>query len=129
MIKTKRVYDDIDKESDGYRVLLMRSPDWRNKAFKEWWKANRDEMHNYMPELSPSEDLLNSYNNGEITWDEFEQRITKEFQHNPHAQVAIRNLYVLSTQKGKTVTLLCQEHEGENCHRHIVKRMVEEYQD
>ena len=47
---------------------------------------------------------------------------------NQNAQrmlVMLRNKAIDNKENKKTITLLCIENEGQFCHRHIVKQMIE----
>ena len=72
-IKTKRVYDKPDP-TDGYRVLVMTKPIWTNAAF------NRENFDSWVSVLSPSRELLKSYETGMINWDLFTEGFLKEMK-------------------------------------------------
>ena len=119
MIKTKRVYDkrvyNKPGPEDGLRILIMRRPMLVNKAFKEF--LTTEGRKRWKKELSPSNELLDAYRNNLINWSEFKSRFIKEMYN----QVSIASMKELG--ETMNVTLLCQEHEGENCHRHIVREL------
>lgn len=117
MIKTKRVYDRPEPD-DGLRLLIMRRPIWINKAFREF-QLNKER---WKKELSPSDELLDAYKDGIVGWSEFVSRFIKEVD-NPVSMASMMEL----GEKAKTtnVTLLCQEYEGESCHRHIIKELID----
>jgi len=122
-IKTKCVYDEPVPD-DGYRVLIMRKPVWINKSYKEFRKVDGGTKRHprHLIVLSPSETLLAAYQNHIINWDTFEECFRAEQKNDPASKEAIHALREKS--KVMNVTLLCQEKEGENCHRHIVKDMI-----
>lgn len=72
--------------------------------------------------LSPSWDLLNDYKNGKISWDEYVERFKQEM-NNDICIATMRKIKWMA--KDKDVHLICYEKSG-NCHRHILKRMIEE---
>ena len=119
MIKTKRVYDRPEPD-DGLRLLVMRRPMLINKAFKEF--LTMEGRQRWKKELSPSNQLLTDYNKKELDWNTFKVRFIKEMDNT----VSIATMQELREKaKIMNVTLLCQEHEGENCHRHIVKELID----
>jgi uncharacterized protein YeaO (DUF488 family) len=121
-IKTKCVYDKPEA-SDGYRVLIMRKPMMINPALKEFRKVNGKIHERHLIDLSPSAELLKSWQIGTIKWHKFELSFINELNDNPAATADIYKLY----EKSKTtdITLLCQEKDGEHCHRYLVKRLIE----
>ena len=61
MIKTKSVYDPVDLESDGFRILIMRK--WpREIGYKKY------SIHKWSKELGPSRQLLDKWDRSEIAW-------------------------------------------------------------
>jgi uncharacterized protein YeaO (DUF488 family) len=121
-IKTKCVYDKPHPD-DGYRVLIMRRPMMINPALKEFRKVKGKRHPRHLINLSPSEELRTAWYDNKIDWDTFEISFIKELRDNPTALVTIYELY----EKSKTtdITLLCQEKEGEHCHGHIVKDLID----
>jgi uncharacterized protein YeaO (DUF488 family) len=114
MIKTKSIYDKNPNGNDGLRILIMRHhPRGVKKECYDYW----------LRELSPSKDLLKRYNEGKIMWDVFKPEFIAEIKYNPHAHKAI--IWIRDKNKTQNITLLCKEKEGENCHRHIVKAIIE----
>ena len=112
MIKTKSIYANAE-ESDGKRILITR---WYPRGVK---KCKYDE---WIRDLSPSADLLKKYKDGKIEWDEFIQLLEKEFKENEKFPAIIDRLRQLSINE--TITLLCYEPSGSNCHRHMVKNII-----
>jgi uncharacterized protein YeaO (DUF488 family) len=112
-IKTKRVYDNSEA-SDGYRVVVMR----HRPRFLKKGSYNR-----WMQELSPSAPLLKSYLTRMIDWDTFTSGYHQEMKSNPVSQQAIHELREKS--KVTDVTLLCHEKDGENCHRYLLKNLID----
>ena len=59
---------------------------------------------------------------------EYITRFNDEIMKNQNAQrmlVRLRNKAIDNKENKKTITLLCIENEGQFCHRHIVKQMIE----
>jgi uncharacterized protein YeaO (DUF488 family) len=75
----------------------------------------------------PSPVLLRNYKTGLITWQQFSEEFKKQMRNSEKAQQLIKGLREFCTKKDQNITLLCYEKEGgENCHRHIVKQLIEE---
>ncbi|MGB7956821.1 MAG: DUF488 family protein [Candidatus Nitrosopolaris sp.] len=115
-IKTKRVYYELDP-SDGCRLLIMKEPIWIDPAF------DRKNFDSWVTELSPSPESLKSYQTGMINWDLFTEGFLKEMK-NPISVASIRRFSVLNNSRD--ITLLCQEYEGEHCHSHLVKHLIDQ---
>lgn len=111
MIRTKSIHDTASPE-DGTRLLITRyHPRGVAKArYDVWW-----------PDLAPSRELLRAYKDG-MPWAQFERAFTDELR-GEYGQAALMDVRVFA--RAATITLLCHEPEGEPCHRHIVKRLIE----
>ena len=71
MIKTKSVYDPVDLESDGYRILIMRK--WpRGIGYK------KHSIHIWSKELGPSRQLLDKWNRNKIVWGDYVKQCSAE---------------------------------------------------
>ncbi len=71
MIKTKSVYDPVDPESDGYRILIMRK--WpRGIGYK------KHSIHKWSKELGPSRQLLDKWNRNKIVWGDYVKQYSAE---------------------------------------------------
>ena len=68
-------------------------------------------------------DLLKAYKSESITWGELSKRFRKQLSSSEDSKEAIEQLVDLATKED--ITLLCYEKEGLNCHRNIVKSVVE----
>ena len=67
MLRTKSVYEGRS-EDDGMRVLVMR----------EWPRnVERDQIDEWIVELSPSEELDMEWNNRKIEWDEYRTHVSE----------------------------------------------------
>jgi uncharacterized protein YeaO (DUF488 family) len=111
-VKTKSIYDLADPK-DGKRILVSR---YYPRGVK------RDRFDLWIREASPKPDLLKTYRNGSIDWREFERRFKEQLRSNKESKLALQDLTRLS-KKG-TITLLCYEREGQNCHRQILKKKL-----
>ena len=114
MIKTKSIYKPVEKE-DGLRVLITR---WYPRGVK------REKYDIWVRELAPSAELLKKYKNSEIKWIDFSKSLLSEFQNNTDSIEAIHALQTKGHMEN--ITLLCHEKDGEPCHRHMVKNLIEE---
>ncbi|MDE2439063.1 MAG: DUF488 family protein [Patescibacteria group bacterium] len=108
-IKTKSIYEPKE-ESDGLRILVTRY--WprgiKKEHFNSWHK-----------ELAPSKHLLQSFKEGSIDWLHF------EFLYRLEMNAQYASIMEASEIASKTtITLLCHEREGQNCHRHILKQLI-----
>ena len=107
MIKTKRIYDATAPD-DGYRLLVMRM--WprgiRKEAVDEWEK-----------ELGPSRPLIDEFHKGGIDWPQFAARYQAE---KGELLARVREI----SQQG-TVTLLCSCSDENQCHRSLLKGLIE----
>lgn len=115
MIKTKSVYYDKPEKDDGIRILVMRR--WCRPLSKEKAKINE-----WMKELGPSEKLLSDWNNHLIDWAEYEKRYLEEMKKQKEN---IRKLAEIARKK--TITLLCKELTDEQCHRRLLKELIEKF--
>lgn len=69
MITTKSVYSPIDKKRDGVRILVSR---FRGRGL------SATAYHAWVPSLGPSEKLLKSFLNKEISWTQFQREYRAE---------------------------------------------------
>ena len=113
MIRTKSVYKDKIEDSDGIRILVMRR--WCRPLSKR--KTKIDE---WLKQLGPSEELLDDWNKKRIKWPEYEKRYFKEMEAQ---EDFIRTL--AERAKKETITLLCKEATDEECHRRLLKELIE----
>lgn len=126
MIRTKSVYSQIDKRKDGLRILATRV---RGRGLP----GNRYDA--WMPNLAPSEKLLDSIRSRSITWSQFSRSYRKELReggsidkrnHNikNHGQkFTLRLLQTLSRRQNVTLMCHCDEDQKE-CHRHLLRTLI-----
>ena len=113
MIKTKSVYYDKAEANDGIRILVMRR--WPRGISKEKAKVDR-----WIKELGPSNELLSEWNKSKINFAEYKTRYLKEMQ------MQTQKIRELAEVAGKnTLTLLCHEKSDAECHRRLLKELIE----
>ena len=113
MIKTKSIYSLVEA-ADGKRFLISRY--WPRGLSKAKLR-----LSGWIRELAPSKELLQDWKKNKISWQEYEQRYSKEMESNQQFIGELANLAETST-----ITLLCFEKEDNpHCHRHLLKQMIE----
>lgn len=113
LIKTKSIYKPKDN-LDGLRVLITRFyPRGVKKLILIFW----------VRELAPSQKLLDEYKTNKKTWSQFVKSFKTELQENEESLIAINNLK--NKTKSENVTLLCFEKDGTVCHRHLLKKIIQ----
>ncbi|MBS3793064.1 DUF488 domain-containing protein [Candidatus Bipolaricaulota bacterium] len=75
-------------------------------------------------ELAPSGKLLSKWKNEEISWSEYREIFTGEMK-SQESQERLTQI-AEKVAENKDIRLICYEGEGEHCHRHILKSLVEE---
>lgn len=111
MIRTKSIYAPKEAD-DGRRVLVTR---YYPRGIK------REHFDEWIRDLAPSSHLLRLYKNGHISPREFAVRYQIEIDDDTLRQI-IHDIKRYSTICN--ITLLCYEPEGEFCHRHILKELI-----
>jgi uncharacterized protein YeaO (DUF488 family) len=110
MIKVKRIYEPADP-SDGHRLLIMRRwPRGIKKTAVDSWE----------PDLGPSLPLLNDYRRANIDWPTLADRYRQEMANRPEALAKAAAL-----AKAGDVTLLCGCQDETQCHRTLLKEILE----
>ncbi len=107
MLKTKSIQKRAF-QTDGIRICTMRriKPEF---VFDIW-----------IPLLSPSTQLLESYHANTVSWEEFENLLHKELF--PKQDAILTMIADLSNKT--TVTLLCWEKTPEKCHRRLLAEEI-----
>ena len=125
MLETKSVWPPVEKR-DGLRILTTR---FRGRGMP----AAR--YHVWMANLGPSELLLRALKRGALSWPEFARRYRgewfapaaidrKNWIIKNHGQKFNLRLLKFLARRG-TVTLLCHcAEEEQQCHRHVLKRVL-----
>ncbi len=75
--------------------------------------------------LAPSQELLNSWKDGRISWQEYSQEYRNEILNNTEAIKRIKELIGLS--KTKDVYLISYEAPPKNSHRHVLLNIIQEF--
>ena len=126
-LKTKSVYEPIDREGDGLRILATR---FRGRGL------HKSRYDVWMPNLGPTEALLEMGQQQAITWAQFERRYRKEMvEDGPiddrcrtiknHGQKFTLRLLRKLSRGGNNVTLLCHcDRNQKRCHRHILRQLI-----
>lgn len=127
MLRTKSVHTPAEPEHDGLRILVARG---RGRGLP------RDRFDVWMANLGPSEELRDAYLSGAITWADYSRRYLAEMREGGgvdarnrkiknHGQKFTLRLVQALAARG-TVTLLCHCAEDEQqCHRHLLKRLLD----
>lgn len=100
------------------KYLIVRIPP---KHFN--FAQNQDVKH--MPQLSPSQELLYAYKNGEITFEIFDEKFKNEIQTRFDIKKAIQEL-VEKLKNGEDICLICYEEDSKECHRKIIANYIKE---
>jgi uncharacterized protein YeaO (DUF488 family) len=126
-IATKSVYSPIKPRRDGLRILVTRV---RGRGLP------KDRYDAWMPNLGPSEQLLQAFRAEQISWAEFRRRYRKELFEGGSADrgnVTIKNhgqkftlRLIQQLARREPVTLMCHCSEDEShCHRHLLQRILQ----
>ena len=112
MIRLKRAYEPRE-EADGLRVLVMR----------RWPRGIRkDRIDLWLRELGADLTLLRDWKAGRVTWPERRQRYLDGLRV-PEAATQLDQLRDLA--RGETVTLICACKDESECHRSLLKGVLE----
>ena len=107
MLKTKSIQSKSTK-TDGIRICIMRriKPEYK---FDIWIQP-----------LSPSTELLKSYHDKKIDWEQFEIKFTKQVLDKQEKYLKI----LLDIATTNTTTILCWEKTPGKCHRRLVAQRL-----
>lgn len=75
----------------------------------------------HQPLLAPTNELLKSYRDKEMSWSEYEKRFLDLMQDRKIENEMSRDLFA------KKTTLLCSEHTAEQCHRRLVVEYLNDH--
>ena len=125
MLRTKSVYEPIDKRADGLRILATR---YRGR----YMPSSRYDV--WMPSFGPSERLLRSVTTGRLPWSSFAREYRAELflaggvdsrnrTIKNHGQKFALRLIKTLARKGP-VTLMCHCERDERCHRSVLKKVI-----
>lgn len=116
MIKEKALgVKNIDRANDGIRMAITRRPVRWNENYKY-------QIDTWVRDLGPTEEILSKYEQDEI-YSEFRSAYISQIKNNKESREAYDKL--CEQAKNETVTLLCYKKDGRNCHRFILKQLVE----
>jgi uncharacterized protein YeaO (DUF488 family) len=113
MIRTEKTVYDKPEESDGKRVLVMRT--WPRGVSK-------DKVDVWMKDLGTEKELIKKWKSGKVTWAEFARAYNASLKGK---EDALKGLAAES--RTQTITLLCSCKEETRCHRHLLKEAIQGY--
>ena len=113
MIRTdKTVYDKRD-DSDGRRILVMRT----------WPRGiSKDKVDVWMKDLGTEKELIKKWKAGRVAWAELARSYNASLKGK---EEVLRGLAAQS--RSGTITLLCGCRDEAHCHRSLLKSAVERY--
>lgn len=107
----KNVFDPIDAEQDGLRILATRF----------WPRGVRKAAADlYLPDLAPSKELVQAFKAGGMQWRTFASRYRAEMKGQSSL---LRTLAWLS--ESKPVTVMCACESPDECHRSLLADLIE----
>lgn len=111
-IRSKRIYDETSPD-DGIRVLTM-----------NYWPRgiSKERAGTYKRALAPSRDLLRAFKDGAIDWPAFEMRYLDEMSA-PDRRDDVAALARLAEEQ--TVTVMCACVDEAQCHRRLLRELIE----
>lgn len=112
-VQGKSVYDP-PAPGDGVRVLVT-----------QYWPrgVTREQGGTYVRALAPSRELLRAFQEERIDWDEYRVGYLREIASSPVAQAEIGRLAALA--RSQVVTLMCVCRDDQQCHRSLLRQLVE----
>jgi uncharacterized protein YeaO (DUF488 family) len=112
MIRCKRVYDPVNPD-DGTRFLVDRL--WPRGIKKE-----KLELHGWLKEAAPSNELRKWFHQDPTRWDEFQRRYTDDLDHTPEAWKPL-----LEAALAGNITLLYSARDTEHNNAVVLKAYLE----
>lgn len=121
--KNKEIFAEILNAVNVNTVIDVRL--WRQSRFVPWTSGTNlqrmlGDKYKYIPELTPTLDLLTKIKNGTINWTEYEQIFNDILKKRQ-----IENLFTPDTIN--KVCFLCAEKTAENCHRRLVAEYLQQH--
>lgn len=119
MVKTKCLFDPPE-DSDGTRLVIaykLPSKNYLSRFNAEWELA-----------VAPNKEWVTAYHRKKLLWTEY----TKFYLAKMALPAAMKVIskWAKFVAKGGTLTLLCYEKEEDpHCHRHLLKKLIEEQAD
>lgn len=107
------------KQGKGIKISIARyNPKW----------LNTNEIDEWFRDLAPSIELLNDYKYKGISWEEYEVRyiawLKYAYLSNPTVSKMFNSICSI-LDSGEDVTLYCYEKATDNCHRHLLGKLME----
>jgi uncharacterized protein YeaO (DUF488 family) len=109
-VKIKCIYEEPNR-ADGLRVLVT-----------NYWPRGirKDRISRWERELGTSPDLIKKWKSGSINWATFSRLFLKTVKSQKD------KIMELASLAGKQdITLLCTCHDGNRCHRKLLKELIE----
>jgi uncharacterized protein YeaO (DUF488 family) len=113
MIRTEKTVYDKPEESDGKRILVMRT--WPRGVSK-------DKVDVWMKDLGTEKELIKRWKAGNVTWAEFSRAYNASLKGK---EEVLRELAAES--RTGTVTFLCGCKDEAHCHRHLLKLALQKF--
>jgi uncharacterized protein YeaO (DUF488 family) len=112
-VREKSIYQEAAPD-DGVRILTT-----------NYWPRgiSRERAGSYKRILGPSRELLRGFKDGDIDWPEYERRYLAEMEGEAQ-QREIDGLAQLA--RTDTVTVMCVCKADDQCHRRLLKRLIEQ---
>jgi uncharacterized protein YeaO (DUF488 family) len=113
VIRSKGIYEPAD-EADGTRILTT-----------NYWPrgVSKERAGTYVRALAPSRGLLRAFKDGEIEWAAFEPAYLTEMLDD-EKRTAIDEL--AARAKSETITVMCTCKDEAQCHRRLLRGLIEE---
>ena len=115
MIYTSYISNLKNIPDNYYKLIITRYNKINPKNFNNCFHA---------AVLSPNEQLLKEFKNGEISYQEFYDRFLKQVYNDNFAKDVIKKILDYD-RKDLNVVLLCYEKDLKDCHRCIVGKILE----
>ena len=106
---------DRRRKGARFRVGAVRYPP-RGKRVED-----RDEYDVWLPELAPTSELMRSYREGAVAWDQFLRRYRSQ-ANKPEARHLIALLAAVSKVTNLSVGCYCEEEA--QCHRQVLRELL-----
>jgi uncharacterized protein YeaO (DUF488 family) len=112
-VRTKSIYEAASPD-DGLRVLTT-----------QYWPrgVKREKVDRYVRSLGPSRELLHKFKRSQIDWGGYVVRYLEEVE-SESAQKEIEALVELA--RAQIVTVMCVCKDDVQCHRRLLKRLIED---
>lgn len=111
-VRGKSIYEPASPD-DGTRVLTT-----------NYWPrgVSKERAGIYKRVLGPSRDLLRGFKDGAVEWPEYEVRYLEEMRGEAQQQEIAALADVARTE---TVTIMCVCKDDAQCHRRLLRRLIE----